>query len=954
MKNRQSRFDRVLIHCFPLFSVAMLLTLAWSPYGAAQGLLPIVESLEMKQQTQYLRNAPDGLDSAPAEPMLEDLVPLVHEDPHQPSIIEEQAQRSQEKVNLDHDTQQQVVKKELEQFGYDLFRAAPTTFSLSGNVPIPGYYQTGPGDTLLIQLYGKKNVEYRLVVQRDGRLLIPEVGPVNALGLSFDEVKFRIQKEFEKRYIGAQAIVTLTDVRAIQVLVTGEASFPGRYSVSGLSTLLNALLSSGGIKRSGTLRDIHLKRDGKTVVRFDLYSFLLEGDTRRDVRLQQGDVIFIPPIGATVGIAGEVQRPAIYELAGEDNVAGMIELAGGLQPTASLVSSHIERIGEHGYRTLVDFHEDRNTPFDKPRALTRPVRSGDILRILPVLDTVHDIVQLSGNVYRPGAFQFVDGMSIGDLVGGVSALLPNTDMDFALLRREIPDTTRTMVRFVHLAKALTDRTGGNAFELRPRDELIVFERAAPREQILSNLVRQLDDQTRPGQLASTVELIGHVRHPGRYPLQLNATLERVLDMSGGLLPGVDQRYILFSRRAPVSAKLNLFSLQYKTEHGKAGILGNPVVQPGDRIYVFGPDQNRVEMISAELDRLTDQSDNHEPARVVYVDGPVNFPGRYPLELGMHVDDLIRAAGGLRQEAYNLEAELTRFILDGTEIRKLHHETISLDTGRSSEVHELSAYDRLRVMLKPGFKRNITVQVKGAVQFPGSFVMKEGEHLCNLVERFGDITDRGYLFGAVFMRESVRKKEQRAFDRIRQELDDLLVRLHLSPSANNEEKMPAGENKHQILRAIQQLKSTPAIGRIVVDIEAARDCDHPASFVLEDGDRLFIPERAKEVSVVGQVYFPTSHRHVEGNGSRDYINLSGGHTVLGRLNHAYVVQGNGEVLSMRRKLLKSAKNIPVTPGATIYVPIDVDRMNGHEKARSWTKSLFHLAVAAASLNVVGIF
>ena len=179
------------------------------------------------------------------------------------------------------------------------------------------------------------------------------------------------------------------------------------------------------------------------------------------------------------------------------------------------------------------------------------------------------------------------------------------------------------------------------------------------------------------------------------------------------------------------------------------------------------------------------------------------------------------------------------------------------------------------------------------------------------------------------------------------MDELLVNLQLSPSKLNDEKMPARDANYDVIKVIKQLKDKKASGRMVIDLQSAVECDSHADIALEDGDKLYVPLFADEVSVAGQVYYPTSHQVQTGKRSRFYIDLSGGNTVLGKLKHAYVVQANGEVVSMRPgSFLGRAKNIDVRAGATIYVPLNVDRINGFEKLESWTKTLFQLALTSA--------
>ncbi len=242
----------------------------------------------------------------------------------------------------------------LPHFGYDLFSDVPTTFAPADAIPVDVDYVMGPGDTVLVQLFGKEHAEYSLIVTREGSLQFPKLGPVSVAGLTYREMKDVLKAQIEEQMIGEKVVITLGKLRSIRVFILGDVKQPGSYTVSALSTMTNALFVSGGVNRIGSLRNIQLKRHGKVVARLDLYDLLLRGDTRNDVRLQPGDVIFVPPVGATMGIAGEVRRPAIYELRDEWSVSQALALAGGLLPTAYPQASRIERISKRGERTLID------------------------------------------------------------------------------------------------------------------------------------------------------------------------------------------------------------------------------------------------------------------------------------------------------------------------------------------------------------------------------------------------------------------------------------------------------------------------------------------------------------------------------------------------------------------------------------------------------------------------
>jgi protein involved in polysaccharide export with SLBB domain len=256
-------------------------------------------------------------------------------------------------------------------------------------------------------------------------------------------------------------------------------------------------------------------------------------------------------------------------------------------------------------------------------------------------------------------------------------------------------------------------------------------------------------------------------------------------------------------------------------------------------------------------------------------------------------------------------------------------------------------DQLSFSEKPGWVEQATITLEGEVRRPGVYAIDRGETLCQVLQRAGGLTVDAYAFGAVFTRESVRRMQQETIDELHEQLDDLMVDLSLSHSFNNEEKSsPEWAGKQDYLKAIRQLERAEANGRLVVDLDRVRDCESKGALVLEDGDRLEVPNQPDFVQVSGQVYVATSHLYDEERTIEDYIELSGGSTVLGKLKHAYVIQANGEVLNFKGSRTSSRiGRKTVQPGARIYVPLNVDRMNGTEKAQSWVSTLVNSAILA---------
>jgi len=251
------------------------------------------------------------------------------------------------------------VGEKLKLFGYDIFQYGAEAFTPAANVPIPANYVIGPGDTIIIQLYGKENSTHTLALNREGQIQFPGIGPISLAGLSYEGMQAKISDIVNRQMIGVKSSVTMGALRTIRVFVLGEAQIPGSYVVGSLSTMTNAIFTSGGITKIGSLRNVQLKRAGEIITTLDLYDLLLNGDTSNDARLLPGDVIFIPPIGKTVGVSGDVKRPAIYELETEKSVGEALRLAGGLLPTAYLPASRIERITESGEKTLGYLHCQR-------------------------------------------------------------------------------------------------------------------------------------------------------------------------------------------------------------------------------------------------------------------------------------------------------------------------------------------------------------------------------------------------------------------------------------------------------------------------------------------------------------------------------------------------------------------------------------------------------------------
>src|SRR5690606_12030938 len=347
---------------------------------------------------------------------------------------------------------------------------------------------------------------YTLVVGRDGRVNFPELGPIVVSGRRFEEVREDLETRVRTQMIGTQASVSIGELRSIRVFVLGDAQTPGSYTVSGLSTITNALFVSGGVKRIGSLRNIQLKRNGRTVTTLDLYDLLLRGDTSADARLLPGDVIFVPPVGPTVSLAGEVRRPAIYELKNETTAAELIALGGGLTARADPSLATLERVNEARQRVTVNVNL-----LDNGATL---LRSGDVLLVPAIRPVLENSISIMGHVYRPGEFEFREGMRLLDAIPSMDELKPNADHNYILVRRELPPDRRVTVFSANFADAFADPSSAANFELAPRDQIHVFDLESGRDRIIEPLMRELRLHAQLDEPTREVSISGHIKIPG--------------------------------------------------------------------------------------------------------------------------------------------------------------------------------------------------------------------------------------------------------------------------------------------------------------------------------------------------------------------------------------------------------------------------------------------------------
>ena len=459
----------------------------------------------------------------------------------------------------------QSTGRTLRRYGFDLFTGAPSTFAPVENIPMTLDYVIGPGDEIVIRVWGQIDAEHRVAVDRDGNISIPRVGTISVSGIRIQDLQGYIRAAIARNFRNFELSVSLGQLRSIQIFVVGQARRPGSYTVSSLSTLVSALFASGGPSGSGSMRHIQLKRGDKTVSEFDVYDFLAKGDKSKDVRLLPGDVIFIPPEGQLVAIAGSVKVPAIYELkqqptnnAQRTTLNDLINLAGGLTTTAAGQKVLLERIEDRRVRRVDEFSLDQ-------AGLARAVKDGDLISVLSIGAKFDNAVTLRGNVAAPLRYPYREGMRITDLIPEKDALIvadyytrrnlatridvrgesqllteirrtsAEINWDYALIERLNPaDLSPTLLPF-DLGKAVLERDPAQNLLLKPGDVVTVFSKG--------------DFGVPLARRTNLVVLEDEFKYPGVYKAEPGETLRQLIVRTGGFSPNAYVFGAVFTRES---------------------------------------------------------------------------------------------------------------------------------------------------------------------------------------------------------------------------------------------------------------------------------------------------------------------------------------------------------------------------------------------------------------------
>lgn len=583
---------------------------------STQGLRPGEQRTGTAGRTQPNRNQPNPV--AEPLPLVPKTIPQRNPYPGLPSTADLYRQYESENAPL-------------KRFGADIFR--PDVLGLTEypmDLPAGPEYVLGSGDDLVIDIWGGVSQQISRVVDREGRVSLPEAGPVTVAGITLANAEKRIQSALEPQFRGAKVGVSVRRLRNVRIYVVGDVQRPGAYDISSLSTPLNALYVAGGPTASGSLRVIRHYRGSQLISEMDLYDLLLKGVRQSIEHLEPGDTILVPTTGPQVGVAGSVRRPAIYELKSKtDQLSDVIEMAGGVTVSSALGEIKVERVEPHDQRVTL------KVPL-QPNQSGGPaigdsgfmVQDGDRVYVAAIDPYKNQTVYLEGHVYRPGSYPFVSGMKVTDLVKSYRDVLPEPAAHAEIVRLQPPDYRPVAISF-DLLGALA---GDDTITLQQFDTVRIFGRY------------EIDPPK--------VSIYGQVLRPGEYPLSTGMTAASLVKMAGG-----------FNRSAYVETAT---LASYVVESGQRVVTDQQTVHIGAAIN--GDAAADAHLKPGDVLTILQIPGWSDIGRSVTIKGEVLYPGNYGINEGEHLSVFLKRVGGFRSAAYP-----AGIVLERDEVRKLEEQ-----------------------------------------------------------------------------------------------------------------------------------------------------------------------------------------------------------------------------------------------------------------------------------------
>lgn len=824
---------------------------------------------------------------------------------------------------------------DLRQFGYRIFQGGASETLLNGAVS--DSYQLGIGDKLIFAFRGPESYDVEAEVDREGYIVLEQMRPIVAAGRTFGEFRDVFRSEVARTFVGVDAYVSLGALRAISVLVLGEVREPGQKQLTSMSTILDALQSSRGILKSGSLRNVTLTRGDKQH-RLDLYELIQKGNFSGDIRLKDGDRISATSIGSTFAIDGLVNRPGIYELPpGKDAISFQAALAiagGAIEPEGAMFVQ--TTVDDSGRSFILETDPD-----------TGQVRSGDYIQARKGSQGLAGAVTLAGHVGNNGTRSVYTAPTIAHLIPSLSVLGENPYTGLVILRRASANNFTPTYHSINLGKVLRREVN---YKLASGDRLIVLgqedvaflnsldvQNAIAGKQ-LSGLTDsetgiQINRQRDREQFSKT----GDRETSARRSLQNTDTLRG--DELPDLSASEDEKKFVSTQCRGLIELVRIRATE------RSGRFANAVrgIHTQDK-EITAPKLPCPEVFREEYGDLLPFLLEHS----VEIAGEVRRPGIYPVAKDMSLEGLIAVAGGFSREADQARIEINRFVSDsandaGGGIRQI----IDLAKTAAAAVPVLPA-DRVNVQAKFTNRDNGPVLLAGEFRYPGVYDISRGTRLSEVIRRAGGLTGSAYPYGAIFTRESARNDEREALKRYRQEIQDALT---YGITRGGDRGKAIADAAPFLSELITETEKAVPVGRIVVEsdptvLEIRPDLDP----ILQPGDQLFMPKRPSTVAVTGEVLNAGSFQFTSGAPPKSYIEKAGGFQFSADKSKSFIIFPDGTARGLQFSAWRRDE-VPVPPGSRIIVPRNIAPLDFLTVLPQLTTILGQLSLTTAALNSI---
>ncbi|VAV88185.1 hypothetical protein MNBD_ALPHA02-1697 [hydrothermal vent metagenome] len=810
---------------------------------------------------------------------------------------------------------------EITQYGYSIFENIPAEDSIMTGV-IPDSYKLGIGDELIITFQGSKSQSYTVKVDLEGRVIIPELKPISVLGMAFGDFKTILKKHVSESIIGTEVYVSLASVRYITVFVAGEVDTPGVVRTSSLVTPLEVLMRAGGIKKTGSLRNIAIYRNGKKTI-FDIYS-LLEGKNTGFNTLKDGDKVIVPTIGTTIAVDGELIRPGIYELpAGEMSIPykQALDMAGGtLRPYGYEISQI--KVDNKGKQAFLKIKQNEK------------IYSGEALIAHLIENSQSGKVELLGHVKTPGYRSLSSTKNISNLLGGVLNLAENPYLLFGLIER-VEEKTRT--RFLKPFSPENILNGKGNIALKDGDRVIFLGR--PDITFLtSNYVRK-------------VIITGKYEVEAKLPNgDENFKYCRPLKALARIINDTQSNRFDTATRAVFVRKEVEDVVAGKNENLKLQSFSDVNVEQRALTEMSKEDKKKIEEKEHQqfCPKIYNEVDNLLPLILEYtvsMDGAVRLPGVYPIMPATMLSSLISVSGGTSNDAN----------ITNIEIASLDSAASSVSMRMRWDYIDAQQTDITKVTVNPGGGIRVgskfsnfesgAVLLTGEFMQPGVYTIRKGEKLSDLIARAGGITDQAYSYGAIFTRKRVQEIQRQELQKTARHLQSAMISASVKKNIEADSLAAAQQLTNQLVNA-------KLIGRVVIEADPLKiSLDPGLDTILEAGDALYMPKRPNFIIAMGDVLNPGALQFVPGKNIADYINEVGSYTRSADEGRIYIVYPNGVARPINLSSWGGDRNISIPPGTAIVVPTDLSPFDTLSLVREIGGIFQNLAVSAASIAVL---